>query len=111
MIVLSLEAIGHDAPGLYAMPWVARLTGPDSQYGYVREFIRPAQTDYMAANSVGSRGVALVYHLERGVYEVAERISWSRWRRYFLVVDRGGREVGRAEVDAYFDRRPEYYVP
>lgn len=48
--------------------------------------IRPHR-DYSKANSVGSRGVYLVYTLHEGaVYAVRERLSWRSSREYFCRV-------------------------
>lgn len=69
----------------YTKPWVARITGTDSQYGLAREFLR-AEKDYTSANGTGSRGIILYYWLEPGIYEVNERLSWKNHRRYFLHV-------------------------
>lgn len=122
MIVLALEAIGHDRRDLPfglgpRAPWVAAITGRDPRFGLAREFLRPEHTDYARANAVGSRGVCLIYHLAPGVYEVAARESWQSTRRYFLRVHPGGRteEIDRALVDAWLDGvpldPPAYYVP
>jgi len=70
-------------------PWVAEIVGKDPKYKYARSFLR-AYKDYSEANSVGSRGVYLLYTLEEGcVYEVKEQINWRRWDRYFCTVRRG----------------------
>lgn len=119
MIILELEAIGHDThqlvPGARPMPWVAEITGRDPTFGLRRAFVRPAHTDYFMANSVGSRGVYHVYHLPPGVYEVSERTSWSARRRYFLRVgERGTSAITREDVDRWLagERGPApYYVP
>lgn len=68
-------------------PWVARLTGFDEECTLAREFVR-GQKDYSQSNSTGSRGVYVYYPLKTGVYEVNERTSWTRVRRYFLHVER-----------------------
>jgi hypothetical protein len=70
-------------------PWVARITG---------ERIAPQLTDYSEANSVGSRGVYAYYTLDDGVYEINDRVSWQRARRYFLRVQDGQKtEITREE--------------
>ena len=87
--VIDLEWIGHDQPirevrGL-RRPWVAELT-PEG-----RRFLRPHHTDYRDANSVGSRGVYLLFHLESGrVYEIKHYTSWRSFsRRTVRVTDDG----------------------
>jgi len=73
--------------------WVAEVRGPDSQYKWQRRFLR-GKKDYTRANSVGSRGVYVCYILESGlVYEVKERVSWGRSRRYFCRVSEGGEVI------------------
>lgn len=80
-------------------PWVARITGLDAHYGLSREFVRFQQKDYTQANSVGSRGVFVYYTLDPGVYEVNERVTWQKTRRYFIRVDSDTiTEITREEV-------------
>jgi hypothetical protein len=76
--------------------WVARITGLDKRYGFRREFIR-GQTDYSQANSIGSRGVFIWYHLaDSGLYEIKAPQSWRSSRRYFArVVDNRVVEISR----------------
>lgn len=98
LAILRLEVIGDDTNQLVRelgkltgdrgglkgwTPWVARITGTDHRYKLQREFVQ-GDKDYSNANSVGSRGVELVYWLEPGVYEVYERTGWSSSRRYFV---------------------------
>lgn len=79
-------------------PWVARLIGLDVQHGFAREFLR-GQIDYSQSNSVGSRGIYLYFALKDGVYEVNERTSWTKVRRYFILVDGAEYvEVAKEEV-------------
>jgi hypothetical protein len=79
-------------------PWVARLTGLNARGGLVREFVH-GQRDYSQANSVGSRGVYEYIPLKDGVYEVNERLTWKRARRYFIrIQDAQIAEIGREEV-------------
>jgi hypothetical protein len=79
-------------------PWCARLIGLDPQYGFKREFQR-GQKDYSRANSVGSRGVFVYYPLKPGIYEVNERLTWKRMRRYFIHVEGVEiTEISREEV-------------
>src|SRR5690554_2450516 len=62
-------------------PWVARLLGLDDTYGFKREFVR-GQRDESRASNTGGRGVFYHYALTDGLYEVSERLSWKRTRRY-----------------------------
>lgn len=88
------EALGHDK----TRPWVARLTGLSDKYGFEREFIH-GQKDYRDANSVGSRGVYEYFPLPPGMYEVHERLTWKKTRRYFLKVEGTEKEeISRAKV-------------
>jgi len=79
-------------------PWVARITGTDPQFGLAREFLQ-GQKDYSQANSVGSRGIYLYFPLKDGIYEVNERLTWKRTRRYFIrVEDAQTTEISREKV-------------
>lgn len=79
-------------------PWVARITGLCNKYGLKREFMR-GQKDYSLANSVGSRGVYVYYPLDPGIYEVNERLTWKRVRRYFIQVQNAEiTEITREQV-------------
>lgn len=90
-----VEYLGLDQ----SRPWVARLTGLDPEKGFVREFVR-AQKDYSQTNSTGSRGVWLYYPLTDGLYEVNERTSWRKVRRYFIrVAEARYQEISREEVE------------
>lgn len=87
--------LGHDT----SRPWVDRLIGydPETDFRRVRE---RGQIDYSEANSVGSRGVYLYYPLDDGIYEVNERVSWTKVRRYFLLVEQGQkREIPQEEAE------------
>lgn len=81
------------------VPWVARLTGLDAHFGFVREFVR-GQKDYSEATSSGSRGIYFYYALKPGLYEINERVTWKRARRYFarVVDDKTLIELSREEV-------------
>lgn len=75
------------------LPWVAQITGRDRKYGLKREFVR-GQKDYTEANSVGSRGVFVLYILEKcRIYEVAKLTKWNKPERYFFRLDEDGIEV------------------
>lgn len=67
-------------------PWVAKLLDIDWQFHFKREFMRP-QKDFTHANSTGSRGVYLYYVLKPGIYEVNERLSWRKTKRWFCRVN------------------------
>jgi hypothetical protein len=77
------EALRRLFLGGFKRPWVAEITGRNDQYRFDRTFLRPFR-DYSRANSVGSRGIYLVYLLDQGkIYEVMEQVTWRRWDRYF----------------------------
>lgn len=109
IVVLGLEAIGDDMVQFHELhqakmrelglpdglrrsvgigpvlrrPWVAEITGRDPTYGWARQFLR-GQKDYSHANSIGSRGIMIYYHLQEGaVYEVNDWAGWSSVDRYF----------------------------
>lgn len=80
--------------------WVAEITGPDEMYGLKREFLQ-CKIDYSRANSKGSRGIFAEYILSPGkVYEVKSQETWSRFRRYFCVVNTDGDIVEISEENA-----------
>ena len=92
------EMMGRDR----SRPWVARITGLDDKYGFAREFQR-GQRDYGRANSIGSRGVYEYFALSDGLYEVHERPTWKRTRRYFVRVENAEiTEISREEVENAF---------
>lgn len=66
--------------------WVARITGLDSKFGLTRDFSQGVK-DYSQANSTGSRGIFCYYPLKPGIYEIQERVSWKRVKRWFAKVD------------------------
>lgn len=91
---MYLSRLGWDAK----RPWVARLLGIGADGWFMREFLR-GQRDYSEANSTGSRGVHEYYALTTGVYEVFERRSWIKTRRYFIRVrDARTREIDQEEA-------------
>lgn len=91
------EMMGHDK----TRPWVARIMGFDKKYGLKREFQR-GQRDYSKANSIGSRGVYEYFALKPGIYEVHERVTWKRTRRYFARVESTEIiEISREEVEEW----------
>lgn len=109
--VLELELVGDGVPHSInnPRPWVARILGPDEQYGLEREFVHRQATDYTRANSVGSRGVYAYYALGPGLYEIQRPIR-QRWlarrsfchvqtERYFIQVEATTiRRVSREEA-------------
>lgn len=89
------EMMGRDL----TRPWVACITGLDSKYGFAREFLH-GQRDYGQANSIGSRGVYEYFALDDGLYEVHERLTWRRTRRYFIRVENAEiAEISREEAE------------
>lgn len=86
-------------------PWVAALEGLDPKYGFQRRFMK-GQRDCAGANGVGSRGVWEYYPLDDGLYEVHERTSWTKTRRYFVRVASGHiEEIPREEVLACLESK------
>lgn len=84
-------------------PWVARIVGRDSHYGYQRTFLR-AKRDYTDSNRRGTRGVMLWYTLDHGhYYEVCEWFNTAVTERYFVRVDDTGEvvRVPQEEVDTW----------
>jgi len=69
--------------------WVAEIEGHGDHYKWERRFLK-GNKDYSQANSIGSRGVMVYYHLKEGpVYEVHSWVSWSSVDRYFCRVEEG----------------------
>ena len=94
------ELLGRDK----ARPWVARITGLCATYGLKREFIR-GQKDYSRANSIGSRGIYEYFALDSGIYEVHERTTWKKTRRYFIRVENAQiEEIDKKEVYSEINR-------
>lgn len=80
--------------------WVAEITGPDEKYGLKRSFLR-CKLDYSQSNSKGSRGIFAEYILSQGkIYEVKSQETWSRFRRYFCIVNSNGDIMEIGEDDA-----------
>jgi hypothetical protein len=85
--VERLEKYGECLGRNKSRPWVALLTGFDSdRVQFVREFMR-GQIDYSGANTTCSRGVYLYYPLKPGLYEVNKRETWTRVERIFIRVE------------------------
>jgi hypothetical protein len=92
---LAVESIGDDVAkkfafaGFRSRAWVAQIMGMDGRGRLVRAFISGCR-DYSTANSIGSRGIMINYHLQQGpIYEVAAPQSWRCTDRYFLRVVTG----------------------
>ena len=93
------EYLGHNK----SRPWVAMIKGYDEKFGIAREFVR-GQIDYSQSNSVGSRGVYLYYALKPGIYEVNERSTWSKVRRFFVRVEGAAyEEISKEEVEQWLN--------
>lgn len=121
--VLKLEFIGenyyaykrqatvaHAGTGRYkdylgrnqSRPWVKRLSKRGER---IERAFMDGQIDYSQANRTGSRGVYLYYYLPVGVYEINERCSWTRVRRYYTRVEQGRViEIEQEEVDQWLSK-------
>lgn len=86
-------------PTVWCRPWVARIMGRCSRFGFQREFV-PYRKDYLETTRSGDL-VKRWYVLSPGLYEVREVLSLRRERRYFLK-SAGGTlaEITREEVEA-----------
>ena len=85
-------------------PWCARICRDDGPCGLEREFIHP-MVDYSESSGNGNRGIYRVFFLRDGVYEVYERTSWKRSRRYFIEVrDHVAHEITERAVSEYLNR-------
>lgn len=89
-------------------PWIAEITEWRGGRWYDRSFLK-GQKDFSEANSVGSRGVYVYYHLREGeIYEVHELLTWKASRRYFCTVREGQVvEMSTDEVQAALTERAE----
>lgn len=87
-------------------PWVARITGWDARFGYLRAFL-PNNRNYRDASSTGNRGITLWYILESGaIYEVCHFTSWKSKSRYFCTVGAADGKIQRLtaqEVDQWLN--------
>lgn len=105
-----IPGLGSAVTGSIPQPcWVAEITGTDHKYKYKRKFLH-GKKDYQKSNSKGSRGVYIWYILESGKhYEVKERVSWSRSKRYFIKVTDAGDIVWSTEleVESWLKNRSE----
>lgn len=94
--------VGKIPPGW----WCAEIIGRSGRYRWERSFLR-GQKDYSEANSVGSRGAYIYYHLEEGkVYEVKAPRTWRKTDRYFVRIEGGEPiEMTDAEVETWMPKR------
>lgn len=84
-VVPKMERLG-EALGYNKKPtWVARLLGYDG-LNFEREFVW-GQKDYLNSNGTGSRGVYIYYPLIDGIYEINERKTWRRIKRWYAKVN------------------------
>lgn len=84
---IALRDLGRfidGVPGKFLRrPWVAEIIGYDRRFKFCRSFVR-GQVDYSEANSQGSRGVYLHFHVrDGGVYEIFRFCTWRRSERGF----------------------------
>ena len=102
----SIERYGEHLGLDRSRPWVKRIAGYDEEkLKFIGDFVK-GQIDYSRANSTGSRGVYLYFPLKDGIYEVNERESWTRTRRYFiLVVGSEMVEIDRKEVEQWLQQQ------
>lgn len=107
MRILSTRVPRHRMGGRRPRPWVARITGPDSEYGLRRQFVKP-MTDWRHAHRAISgnlTGLTVSFALrENAMYEVACWFAegplgkWE-WSRHFTWLDSGGFErVSHEEI-------------
>lgn len=85
--------------------WVAEIADFDPKHIFMRRFL-PAKKDYKKSNQAGSRGTYLYYLLEQNkIYEVSQPISWTRYKRYFCVVNNNGEivEVNKEYVNKWIN--------
>ncbi len=68
-------------------PWVDRLTGLQEGH-FRRERVRGLR-DYTHASCTGARGIFIWYFLAPGLYEINQRVSWNKARRYFVQSEGG----------------------
>lgn len=75
----NLGELVDGVPGkFFRRPWVAEIVGYDRRYKFCRSFVR-GQVDYSEANSQGSRGVMLHFHVPDGA--IVEMFRYCTWRR------------------------------
>lgn len=83
----------------YQQPWVAEIVG--GRHIWLDRRFLTGQRDYQGSNSAGSRGIIVYYLLDEGpVYEVFQRLTWTRSDRYFCRIKAGRLErISQEEVD------------
>lgn len=81
--------------------WVATIVDKSPRFGFEREFLA-ASYDWSGSSSNGNRGIKALYLLDDDIiYEVHNRVSWSRSDRYFCRYQDGElRRLAKAEVMA-----------
>lgn len=85
-------------------PWVAQILRMNPDGSLDRWFVKGLK-DYTDANSTGTRGIRLYFHLEPGhIYEVRHFTSWTAEDRYFCRVEAG--RVVRLEPSDVFAALP-----
>lgn len=94
-------ASGH--PGAYLLgsrpirrPWVCRIR--DAYDLPTKRFLR-GDLDFSGADSVGSRGVKLVFLLEPGTYRVRTFTTWRHEDRYIFHVTENGETSRLSDSD------------
>lgn len=91
--------------GKAGTPYVARLTGLGSK-GEFAQVLLHGYLDYSKSNSKGSRGVYKTYFLDDGLYEVFERVTWQRFRQYYLLIEGSAkREISLEEAYRWLEQK------
>lgn len=93
--VISAELIRGAAWAARPHPWVARLCGPDSHWGFRREFIKGTYDYSLVRSKTAGRGIMVYWALAPGHYEVYRPVSWNRRsdHRFFIRVEDDGTVV------------------
>lgn len=83
-------------------PWVARISGADSQFGLKRDFIRPVY-DYTYASKGTGKNTYVYFAMPPGIYEVYYPTSWKHDYRGFILVNEQGdlQDITREDVDTW----------
>lgn len=117
MLVLKLERFSDDQRAFFnshskiygeiignfqSTSWVSEITDFDKKFKYKRVFVN-GQWDYSEANSIGSRGIFVYYHLEENkIYDVKSQTSWNNFDRYFCQIKNGEIvKITEKEVDEW----------
>lgn len=96
----ALPGVGNIAIGsVKPRHWVAEITGVDNKYKWARKFLI-GKKDYSESNSVGSRGIYVLYKLgTEKVYQISSPQSWKSTDKYFCYVDNYGNVIRIDEED------------